>query len=121
MSRRKCPLCQNPVGEPQGEKLVRKAFPDAEITPGVGPTALDEHMMFQHGFTRAHSDNTSGGVAEAYYRILSEPIEINGRTFNFGDYVEFKKGKLTVHAPGGIYADNQEVQTTHIVKTTIWF
>ena len=78
-------------------------------------------MMFQHGFARAHRDNTSEGVAEAYYRVLGEPLEIDGRSFKFGDFVEFKNGRLRVHAPGNIYPNNEEVQTTHIVKTTISF
>ena len=29
--------------------------------------------MFQHGFTWAHRDNTSEGVAESYYRVVGEP------------------------------------------------
>ena len=118
MSRRNCPLCHNPVPQPQSERRVREAFPGAEITPGVAPTALDEHMMFQHGFTRAYADNASKGVAEAYYRILAEPLEIDGRTFKFGDFVEFKNGRLKVHVPGGVYADNDEVQTTHRVSAS---
>ena len=115
MSRRKCPLCHDPVGQPQSERVIRRVFPGAGIPPGIAPTALDEHMMFQHGFTRAHSDNTSMGVAEAYYRILAEPLEIDGRTFNFGDFVEFKNGRLKVHVPGGIYSNNDEVRTTRRV------
>jgi len=116
MSRRKYPLCRNPLEQPQTERFVRQAFPGAEITPGVSPTALDEHMMFRHGFARAHGDNVSEGVAETYYRILAEPVEIGARTFKFGDFVEFKNGRLKVHVPGGIYADNDEIQTTRRVS-----
>ena len=74
--------------------------------------------MFQHGFTRAHRDNTSEGVAESYYRVVGEPLEIDGRTFKFGDFVEFKNGRLKVHVPGGVYPDNEGIQVARIVKTT---
>ena len=119
MSRLKCPLCQNQVEQLQVERFLRERFPGAEITPGGGPTELDGHMMFQHGFTRAHGDNTSEGVAESYYRVVGELFEIDGRTFKFGDFVEFKNGRLKVHVPGGVYPDNEGIQVTRIVKTTV--
>ena len=78
-------------------------------------------MMYQHGFDRAYQDNTSDGVAEAYYRVVDEPLEIEGRTFQFGDYVEFKNGQIKVHAPGGIYPSNDEVKTIRLFKDTISF
>ena len=118
MSRLKCPLCQNQVEQLQVERFLRERFPGAGITPGGGPTELDGHMMFQHGFTRAHRDNTSEGVAESYYRVVGEPLEIDGRTFKFGGFVEFKNGRLKVHVPGGVYPDNEGIQVARIVKTT---
>ena len=121
MSRRKCPLCQNQVELPQMERRIQESFSGIEITPGVLPTALDEHMMFQHGFALAYGDNTSEGVSESYYRVLGEPLEIDRRTFKFGDYVEFKNGRLKVHVPGGVYPDNESIQVTRIVKTTLPF
>ena len=121
MSRRKCQLCQNQVEQSQVERRLREIFPGIEITPGDGPTALDEHMMFQHGFARAYGDNTSEGVAESYYRVVDEPLEIDGRTFKFGDFVEFRNGRLKVHVPSGVYPGNEDIQVTRIIKTTISF
>ena len=100
---------------------MRKFFPGAGILPGSIPAALDEHMAFQHGFTRVHQDNANAGVAQSYYRVVDESIEIGERTFRFRDYVEFKNGKLKVHEPSGIYPSNDEIKTANIVKATISF
>ena len=121
MGRRKCPQCQNQVEQSQVGRRLREIFPRIEIIPGGGPIALDEHMMFQHGFARAHRDNTSEGVAESYYQVVDQPLEIDGRTFKFGDFVEFKNGRLKVHVPGGVYPSNEDIQVTRIIKTTISF
>jgi len=105
-----CLLCGQQL-QPAGViERIRSALPGVEIPPNVAPTDLEEHMAFQHGFSKAYKRNVSEGIAEAYYRVVDKPIEINGRTFNFGDYVEFENGQLVIHAPGGIYPDNDMVK-----------
>ena len=107
--RKKCALCKQPVKKSRLlERLVSMGFDVSEVSDQLSD--MEEHMAFAHGFNRAYKDNLSDGVAEAYYRVVSEPVEIAGKTYKFGDYIEIKKGKVVVHAPGGIYQDNDSIE-----------
>ncbi len=106
--RKKCALCKQPVEKSRLlERLVSMGFDVSEVSNLLSD--MEEHMAFAHGFNRAYKNNVSEGVAEAYYRVVSEPLEIEGKTYRFGDYIEIKRGKVVVHAPGGIYQNNDSI------------
>ena len=106
--RKKCALCKQPVEKSRSlERLVSMRFDVSEMLSLLSD--MEEHMAFAHGFNRAYKNNASEGVAEAYYRVVSEPVEIEGKTYRFGDYIEIKRGKVVVYAPGGIYPNNDSI------------
>ena len=109
--RRKCPLCHEELGKSQAIDTIKMYFPNAIISDGVGgdDPDLDEHMAFGHGFNRAHLDNATV-TARHYYRVVDEPLEIEGRIYNFGDMIEIKNRKVTLHVPGGIYPNSDVVK-----------
>ena len=117
---RRCPLCQEAVGRSMAAQTMRQFLPDATDLDGVGgdDPDLDEHMAFGHGFNRAHLDNTTV-VAKHYYRVVGEPIEIEGRTYKFGDMIEVKKGRVSLVVPGGIYSNNGAVKLSRKMTTRI--
>ncbi len=116
--RKKCALCKQPVEKSRLlERLVSMGFNVSEISNQLSD--MEEHMALAHGFNRAYKDNLSDGVAEAYYRIVGESVEIAGKTYRFGDYIEIRGGKVVVHAPGGIYPNNDSIELKRHYTGTI--
>ena len=94
--------------------------PDMRAAEGIfDQWEMQEHMSFRHGFVRAH-DNNKAKTAEAY-RCVVEEVEVNGKTYRFGDYIEKQPNGKLLHVPGGIYPNNDTVEVTRVVEGTITF
>ena len=121
MSANKCPLCGDAINPNPSLPPVRGCGKELRIRQLLREDiqrtwdkdkALDQHMVREHGFMRVHLDDASERVAHAYYRVVNEPHTVKGITYKFGDYVEFKKGKVALYVPGGIYRDRHVLALT---------
>ena len=119
----KCLLCQENIKAQSGTRppVIDQFFgPDIQASEGIfDHWEMHEHMSFRHGFVRAH-DNNKSKTAVAY-RCVVEEVEVNGKTYHFGDYIEEQPNGKLLHVPGGIYPNNDTVNVTRVVEGTITF
>ena len=116
----KCILCGESIKVKKGTKppeIARFFGPNVQHADGLFDNwEMERHMTFEHGFKRVRKDNT-GRTAEAYYCVLDE-VSIGGRTYRFGDFIEWKNKKLH-HVPNSIYPNNHRIITSGYIETEL--
>ena len=96
---------------------IARDFPNARPLKGVfDDWEMSSHMTFVHGFSKVRRNNT-GKTSEAYYCVVEE-VEINGTTYQWGDYVEKVNGKV-MHYPGSLFPDRNVIQLSAYAEGTI--